>query len=82
MSCGKSFSSTTEHDSMTREHIAKQSVDLENHSSRGARNFRLVSRLVLLLVVEAVVALCLAEELESGRHNVVEHVHSASCRRR
>ena len=62
--------------------MTKQSVTWRTTAAAGARNFRLVSRLVLLLVVEAVVALCLAEELESGRHNVVEHVHSASCRRR
>ena len=82
MSCGKSFSSTTDHESMTRKHMTKQSVTWRTTAAAGARNFRLVSRLVLLLVVEAVVALCLAEKLESGRHNVVEHMHSASCRRR
>ena len=41
LSCGKSFSSTTEHDSMTREHMTKQSEDLENHSNSGSRQLPL-----------------------------------------
>ena len=38
-------------------------------ATAGARDFRLVSWLVLLLVVEAVVALCLAAKLDSRIHN-------------
>ena len=51
--------------------MTKQSVDLEEpHSAAaGARDLLLVSRLVLLLVVEAVVALCLAAKPESRTYN-------------